>query len=210
MKVLKTARKSRKRKVTAKIKMTSISCVIPAFQQTQKAILVYSPNIVSSSDIEGLKNVSKHSVTLHFSNFCFIECKSMLNSLNLHKILHEKTNSEFGTVQCYKVNASFNYQTYSVRSPKAKLSKEREVMKKTLELYETQNGIKDNALLILGQAVKAKEKENTERFLAWIHRLLGSECIEVLSRCDLESSVNQYLSTQRGIDTQSFLLIISY
>ena len=37
-------------------------------------------------------------------------------------------------------------------------------MKKTLELYETQNGIKDNALLILGQAVKAGKKENTERW----------------------------------------------
>ena len=78
--------------------------------------------------------------------------------------MKKKTNSGFGTVQCYKVNASFNYQTYSVRSPKAKLSKEREVMKKTLELYETQNGIKDNALLILGQAVKAGKKENTERW----------------------------------------------
>ena len=138
----------------------------PKFDDPDKVLLVYSPNLVLLSDVDHLKSISEHRVLLTFSKFCFIECKSMLNSLNLHKSLHDNDKSDFGSLKCYKVNSTFNYQTYSARSPykaKAKVSKERETMRKTLDLYELEKGDHNKALLLLGQAVKIGNKSKSSR-----------------------------------------------
>ena len=136
----------------------------PTFDDPDRVLLVYSSSIVLLRDIEHIKSIYQDSILITFSKFCFIECKSMLNSLNLHKILHENDKSDFGHLKCYKVNSSFNYQTYSARSPhKAKVSKERETMRKTLDLYELQKGDHSKALLLLGQAVKNGNKSKDGR-----------------------------------------------
>ena len=142
----------------------------PKFPDIEKVFLVYCPNLVLLSDVEHLKSISKHTILLSFSKFCFIECKSMLNSLNIHKKLHDNDKHNFGPevgpLKCYKVNSTFNYQTYSARSPfkgKAKVSKERETMRKTLDLYELQDGDHNKALLLLGQAVKTGNKSKSSR-----------------------------------------------
>eukprot|EP00092_Neocalanus_flemingeri_P013816 GFUD01014902.1.p1 GENE.GFUD01014902.1~~GFUD01014902.1.p1 ORF type:complete len:2566 (+),score=919.79 GFUD01014902.1:685-7698(+) len=160
----------------------------PKFTDTEKVLCVYSPDLVLLSDIDQLKSISKHTSLLSFSFECFIECKTMLNSLNLQKVLHENDKHnfgpEFGSLKCYKVNSAFNYQTYSARSPqkaKSKVSKERETMRKTLTEYELQEGDQNKALLLLGQAVKSGNKGKSRRFLSWIQRLFGPDCVKVVS-----------------------------
>merc|ERR1712106_1286187 len=173
----------------------------PKFDDPEKVLLVYSPSLVLLRDVDHLKSISQHSVLFTFSKFCFIECSSMLNSLNLYKSLHDHDKSDFGPLKCYKVNSSFNYQTYSARSPhKAKVSKERETMRKTLDLYELQKGDHNKALLLLGQAVKSgnKSKSSSYRFLIWVQRLLGPDCLKVVSGTELDLEIRQKSANEKG------------
>ena len=124
----------------------------------------------------------------------------MLNSLNLHKSLHENDRHslapDFGSLKCYKVNSSFNFKTYSGRSPqkgKAKVSKEQETLKKTLDLYELQAGDQNKTLLLLGQAIKSGNKSKSSRFHNWLQRLFGPDCVKVVSGTEIDLEVNQKL-----------------